>query len=101
MADGRSGAGLTLPGWRTCRIGKSVTAAPEPCDGSMKATAQLDVPRSIPTRSSRRVVMAPHVQFEFPLSGTALFQTTQFESSDLRHCGLQVDRNQPAGFSLE
>src|SRR5579871_1636157 len=101
MAEGSSEAGLIFPGWRTCTIGKSFTLAPAPCDGSMKATAQFDVPRSIPTRNSRGIVVTSDVQFEFPAARAVLFQATQFERPDFRDCGLKIHRHESSGFTFE
>ncbi len=47
-AEGRSGRAPRSPGRTTWGIWKSRTGAAAPAAGSVKATAQLEVPRSMP-----------------------------------------------------
>src|SRR5215471_6098219 len=80
----------------------SATGASAPREGSMTATAQFDVPRSTPTRYSRDIPLtAAYVQLEIPAAGPVFFQTTQFERSDFCDGGLQIDRYQSSGVTLQ
>src|ERR1019366_4901634 len=44
--------------------------------------------------SAFALLLHPHIQFEFPLARAALLETAQFECSDFRDDGLQIDGHQ-------
>src|SRR5439155_21186104 len=71
----------------------------------MYATAQLEVPRSIPISVSlmlaASIFFRAQVQFEFPAPGAVFLQTTKFECAEFSNGGLQVDRDELAGFTAE
>src|SRR5438128_9014413 len=81
-------------------MGKSTTRALEPAEGSRYATAQLEVPRSMPTRYSRAIFFS-HVQLELPSARAAFFQAAQFERPHFGDCSLQIYRHQTARLALQ
>src|SRR5215475_12140225 len=90
----------------------------------MYATAEFEVPRSMPMRNSLMVAVgavydrpyrrkegilmrairallffSTNIELQLPTAGAALLQTAKFQSADFSHRCLQIHRNELAGFA--
>src|SRR5205823_13579132 len=71
-----------------------------PRAGSTYATAQLDVPKSMPTRKSATIpalLFHAHIQFELPPARPLFLQATQFQGSDFGYGSLKIHWHELSG----
>src|SRR4051812_39396919 len=57
--------------------------------------------RAYPIQSEPLFLFCPKVQFELPASWAAFLQASKFQCAEFGNSGLQVDRDELAGFAAE